>query len=274
MNNRSQIYHQPVGYKNDPRRFFIDWIEDGSIILDLGCACGDFAVALKTEKANCKIYGMEFDQESCITARKSSAFEDVYNVDLELFSPNAYDKIFGSFDYLTFGDVLEHLRNPINAIRKLKVFLKPEGKILISLPNIAHKSIKAQLLKNSFSYTDVGLLDRTHLRFFAPNSIKNFLEESRINLLEIKNTYVEDNECYTGLPLQVQEYIENDKCSHIFQFVMKCDLNFSTQEYGLLKNLYSCVSCVRARNYFHKKFLQFVSCFIPNKNLRRRIRNI
>ena len=75
------------------------------------------------------------------------------------------------FDVVTFGDVLEHLVDPLAVLIRVKDILNERGYIVASVPNIGHSSIRLALLKGRFDYTEKGLLDRTHLRFFTQESL-------------------------------------------------------------------------------------------------------
>jgi len=74
------------------------------------------------------------------------------------------------FDVVLCGDVLEHLKRPDLALAKIRECLKDDGRLVVSIPNVAHASVRLQLLLGSFWYTSVGLLDETHLRFFTLDS--------------------------------------------------------------------------------------------------------
>ena len=75
------------------------------------------------------------------------------------------------FDFIIFADVLEHLFDPFVVLGFCKNILKDKGKILISLPNIAHNDVLIRLFQNKFHYTEIGLLDDTHIHFFAQESL-------------------------------------------------------------------------------------------------------
>ena len=79
---------------------------------------------------------------------------------------NELDQYTSYFDRIILADVLEHLVDPMEVLRKLSKLLKNDGKFLIDIPNIAHSSIKYNLLKNNFNYTPMGLLDKTHIQIF------------------------------------------------------------------------------------------------------------
>ncbi len=67
---------------------------------------------------------------------------------------------------LVCADILEHLIDPLGVLKKLAHFLKPGGKVIVSLPNIAFFMERWQILLGKFDYKDSGIMDNTHLRFF------------------------------------------------------------------------------------------------------------
>lgn len=81
------------------------------------------------------------------------------------------------FDAVLACDVLEHLRDPECVLRALKECVAPQGRLVVSLPNVAYAGVVAALRLGVFDYADVGLLDRTHLRFFTRRSIEQVMHE-------------------------------------------------------------------------------------------------
>jgi O-antigen biosynthesis protein len=82
------------------------------------------------------------------------------------------------YEIIVCGDVLEHLRDPWSFARRLSRRLGPGGRLLLSVPNVAYLGLLVDLLRGNFRYRDVGLLDRTHLRFFTFDSLRELLEEA------------------------------------------------------------------------------------------------
>lgn len=80
------------------------------------------------------------------------------------------------FDVIIIADVLEHLINPWSVMDKVIKCLKPNGKILVSLPNIREMNtmIKVFFL-GDFKYKEDGILDKTHLRFFCKKNMLDLL---------------------------------------------------------------------------------------------------
>ena len=91
-----------------------------------------------------------------------------------------------SFDYILLGDVIEHLVNPEETLRYLQQFLKRDGYIIASIPNILHYSAFIPLPFGEFNYSEAGILDRTHLRFFTWRSICNMFERLQCEIVEVR----------------------------------------------------------------------------------------
>jgi 2-polyprenyl-3-methyl-5-hydroxy-6-metoxy-1,4-benzoquinol methylase len=84
----------------------------------------------------------------------------------------------GPFDVIVYGDVLEHLVDPLRVLVELDRTLAPGGFVVISVPNIAHLWIRLLLLFGRFDYLDRGILDHSHLRFFTERSLRAMLADA------------------------------------------------------------------------------------------------
>jgi 2-polyprenyl-3-methyl-5-hydroxy-6-metoxy-1,4-benzoquinol methylase len=135
-------------------------------VLDVGCATGYLAAELS--RRGCTVDGIEFDPVAAQQAR--SHCREVVVGDLEAPSTQAEVQrmLAGTRpDVIICADVLEHLRDPWTVLAWLRALLAPGGRAVISVPNIAHWTARRALLRGRFDYTDYGLFDRTHLRFFT-----------------------------------------------------------------------------------------------------------
>jgi 2-polyprenyl-3-methyl-5-hydroxy-6-metoxy-1,4-benzoquinol methylase len=86
----------------------------------------------------------------------------------------------GQFDVIVYGDILEHLRNPMEVFTGFNRSLRPGGQVIVSVPNVAHLWVRLNLLVGRLPYADRGILDRTHLRFFTLSSFGRFLREAEL----------------------------------------------------------------------------------------------
>ena len=162
---------------NNSLKLIVDRIKDDSCILEFGPANGRLTKYLHNEK-NCTVDIVEYDLESGLDASvfARNALLGPQKGDITNFYWEDYLKS-NKYDYIIFADVLEHLVNPKEVLERSKLFLKKEGIILVSIPNLAHNSIILNLLRDEFLYTQTGILDKTHLRFFTYKTLKRMFEE-------------------------------------------------------------------------------------------------
>jgi SAM-dependent methyltransferase len=131
-------------------------------ILEIGCAQGQLGAALKRQDPRRQVYGIE--REAGVAAQAASRLDRVFTLDVEHDDPPLEPE---SLDCILYGDVLEHLVAPGEVLRRHRHFLKPNGIVLCSVPNVQHHSLVMALLRGDWQYTSAGLLDATHLRFFS-----------------------------------------------------------------------------------------------------------
>lgn len=222
---RSEGYSYNLFPGTDSHAILQNFVRPGSIVLDAGCSRGGIGVKLFREK-QCKMYGMEYNSVSVQCAQETGAYQAVHTVNLESFSAADWSEYRSFFDFILLGDILEHLRNPQKVLEELKPLLKQDGAFLISVPNIAHAGIKANLLNDDFIYTDIGLLDVTHVHLFTWKSIAEMLSEISLEIVEAHGTVAERSwsqpfDPLDALPLQCRRLILKDIHSWIVQYVMK-----------------------------------------------------
>lgn len=144
----------------------------GRTVLDVGCGSGVMGAALLRDGA-ARVVGIEKDDYAAAAAR--SRISKVYQEDLDEWSP----RDLGVFERIVCADVLEHLKDPEQTLRELRKCLAPNGRIILSVPNIRHLSVIFDLVvRGDWKYVDAGLLDRTHLRFFTAESLDHLLDET------------------------------------------------------------------------------------------------
>jgi 2-polyprenyl-3-methyl-5-hydroxy-6-metoxy-1,4-benzoquinol methylase len=91
-----------------------------------------------------------------------------------------------TYDIALLLDVLEHLTNAEEFFAEALAKVKVGGRLLVSVPNIAHWSIRLSLLCGYFRYTSRGILDRTHVRFFTVTTLQQFLRSfPQVNIREV-----------------------------------------------------------------------------------------
>jgi len=155
-------------------------------ILDVGCGDGKTGPVLK-ERGFREIVGIELDPRAAEMATRSYDRVIVGNVEEEMLPfPRGY------FDCILYGDILEHLVDPWKVLRGHREFLADEGSIVCSIPNIRYyKILKSLVLKGRWDYRPLGILDRTHLRFFTLKTIEDMLRETGFEI----RTVVKEGYC-------------------------------------------------------------------------------
>jgi SAM-dependent methyltransferase len=133
-------------------------------VLDVGCGAGALGAALKADRPDVAVVGLEAFPDAA--ERAAARLDEVLCLDLDGLTGLPADA--GSFDAMIFGDVLEHLRDPEGALRALLPSLGPGGVCIFSVPNVRHWTVLYPLLvKDRWEHADAGLLDRTHQHFFT-----------------------------------------------------------------------------------------------------------
>lgn len=166
----------------ESHRLVFNMIDAGSKVLDVGCATGYFARELS--KKNGETWGVDSDKETVNKAGKYCKKTITANIDeiKKLPVPKKY------FDYVIILDVIEHLIHPENILEIIKPHLKKDGKVIISVPNIAHASVRWMLFKGGFQYTSTGILDKTHLHFYTKKSFEEALNKAGLKILKLSPT--------------------------------------------------------------------------------------
>lgn len=189
-------------------------------ILDVGCAAGNLAEVLS--ERGCRVTGIELDPEAA--RRAEGNCERVIVGDVEHLDLGAeLDE--GSFDVVLFGDVLEHLKDPLITLKRLKTFLRAEGCVVTSIPNVAHGSVRLALMQGRFRYRSLGLLDATHLRFFTRESVEQLFKDAGFLITELRRTTrgIFDTEIEVDrelVPDEVRRLVEGDPEASTYQFVL------------------------------------------------------
>jgi 2-polyprenyl-3-methyl-5-hydroxy-6-metoxy-1,4-benzoquinol methylase len=159
-------------------------IPEGSRVLEVGPAAGHVTRALKRQ--GCVVTGLEVDAALADLAEplcRRMVVGNIENLDLDVELPE-------EFDVILCGDVLEHMMNPEAVLQKLKRHLASTGHLVVSLPNIAHGSVRLSLLEGKFTYGKEGLLDATHARFFTLDSIRELFNRSGLEIQDLHRTRV------------------------------------------------------------------------------------
>jgi 2-polyprenyl-3-methyl-5-hydroxy-6-metoxy-1,4-benzoquinol methylase len=199
----------------------VELIGSNKRVLDVGCSTGYLARVLNA--LGNRVSGVEYDAAAAKEAEPD--LEKLVVGDLE-----AVDLVAefgeGGFDVVVFGDVLEHLRDPMPVLREARRLVAPGGSVVISVPNIAHGDVRLALLKGRFRYTKLGLLDETHTRFFTRENLDGFLRDAGFVAVDVRRTYAPLFGTEVGVREDevdpaVVEQLRADPEAETYQFVLR-----------------------------------------------------
>lgn len=158
-------------------RLLLAAVPPGGRVLDVGCATGYLAEPLTA--AGCEVTGLEADPVAASRAEAVCARVIVGDVE----DPATRARLPEDQDAIVIGDVLEHLRDPWSTVAALAGLLSPSGRIVASVPNIGWWSARRQVARGRFPYTDHGVFDRTHLRFFTRSSAHELARTAGLDVI-------------------------------------------------------------------------------------------
>jgi 2-polyprenyl-3-methyl-5-hydroxy-6-metoxy-1,4-benzoquinol methylase len=154
--------------------------ESGRRLLDCGCGAGDNARILKAQ--GWSVTGITISPSEQLVA--SVHCDKVYLADLEQGIPKSIDDY---FDCVLMSHILEHLVHPENLLRDAKAVLAPNGMIAVALPNVLVYYNRLRFLFGRFEYTDGGIMDETHVRFYTFAAGAELLEANGYKLVKVQS---------------------------------------------------------------------------------------
>jgi 2-polyprenyl-3-methyl-5-hydroxy-6-metoxy-1,4-benzoquinol methylase len=175
----SHGYFLEASSKHTTHALVLGKVLKNQMVLDVGCNDGYLGSASDSSNT---FYGLDQEEDAVIKAKKHYKDVIVYNL-------NELEKLpWGlKFDVIIFADVLEHVVDPEKTLLFfVENYLKEDGSVSISLPNIAYWYTRLGLLFGNFDYTETGILDKTHLHFYTAKSAKHFLSNVGLKSVEMK----------------------------------------------------------------------------------------
>lgn len=188
-----------VSYYRQLRTSLLEHVPDmAKCVLSVGCAEGITEAELV--KRGVKVVGIEIDHDSAMAARSNGL--TVLEGDAEEIDVS---KAGECFDCLIYADILEHLSDPLFVLKRHVAALKPNGIVIISVPNFRHYSVLWQLfVLGRMNYEDAGILDSTHLRITTRKMVLDWLEQAGLEPIMCKHVMYLRREkllsaCFLGL---------------------------------------------------------------------------
>lgn len=164
-------------YKNSGNQVLLDLLPAGhGRVLDCGCGPGDNARLLSA--AGWTVSGITLDPDEKEVA--SQFCDAVYLANLEDGLP---ENLHGSFDVILMSHVLEHLARPDRLLSDIRSVMGARTILAVALPNVLNYRQRASFLRGRFTYSDTGVLDRTHLRFYTFGTGRELLERTGFEVI-------------------------------------------------------------------------------------------
>jgi 2-polyprenyl-3-methyl-5-hydroxy-6-metoxy-1,4-benzoquinol methylase len=172
---------KPGDYFSHQRVELLEFLpEQYNTVLDVGCGDGSFLELLEGEQR--ELWGIELVEKQANKAK--AKFKNIFSGPVE---DNLSNLPKNHFDVVFFNDVLEHLSDPYGVLDQIKKYLKKDGVVISSIPNIRyHSALISLLFKKDWKYESHGIMDKTHLRFFTKKSIRRMYEEAGYNIISQK----------------------------------------------------------------------------------------
>lgn len=151
----------------------INIVGKGKIVLEVGSSTGYMTHFFL--KNSCIVDVVEIDKQALNKNPGSTRKRINYSIEDE----KILKFLSSDYDFIILADVLEHLINPQKALKILYKISSKETRLIVSLPNVASWDMRKQLfLKGDFEYQESGLLDKTHLHFYTPQTLPKLLSEN------------------------------------------------------------------------------------------------
>jgi 2-polyprenyl-3-methyl-5-hydroxy-6-metoxy-1,4-benzoquinol methylase len=167
--SRNDYVHRWSSMRGQARLDLLERIAiDAKSVLEFGCGEAPLGAAIKARQ-KCRVVGIEIDKHAAAIAKRR--IDDVYCGDAR----EIIELIHETFDWIIGGDIIEHLDDPWTFLSDLRRITKDGGRLLLSIPNLAHAALVSDLLAGRFDYVYMGLSCVGHLRFFTRHSIAEML---------------------------------------------------------------------------------------------------
>jgi methionine biosynthesis protein MetW len=170
--------HEPTG----THALVLQEVAPNSTVLDVGCASGYLGEYL-IQKKYCRLFGIEPDRSSYLIASKKG-YEQIEQACIEdALLHHTYER---PFDFILLADVLEHTHNPDYVLHLLSPLISDSGNLIVSLPNVAHYSIRLALFFGKWDMTETGIMDRTHLHFYTKKTAQELFRKNGWTLVRVR----------------------------------------------------------------------------------------
>lgn len=174
-------------YYSNTRHDLLSLIDNKAIglkVLEIGAAYGDTLYYLKQAGIAAEAVGVDIFEDK----KRPEKYKPLDRFIFGNIEEMDFPEYAGYFDLILLPDVIEHLVEPKFVLDKAKKYLKSDGYLLVSMPNVRHYSaFKKIFIKGDFRYEESGLFDYTHMRFYCKSNIKELLANAGFKINAVKS---------------------------------------------------------------------------------------
>ena len=215
--------HIDMRNRRSSHTLILEQIDPCSMVLEFGCAAG-YMTKFMRDFLNCKVHILEVDKESFDYASQFSFGGICCDIETYAWEDRFKHK---AYDYVLFADVLEHLKDPLTVLTRSVDMLKDDGRVIISIPNICHNDIIIQLFYDHFRYTDWGLLDNTHIRFWGREDFIEMINKAGLKVTDIRtvnfSTQGTEQHCKFRVDDELMNLLKRREYGEVYQWVFTCE---------------------------------------------------
>jgi methionine biosynthesis protein MetW len=168
---------------NDPRTRIVNLITPGSRVLEVGCGSGTI-IGFLAQELHCQTLAVE--PNAMMAAETRALGIEVIQATIDDPQAQRLLREREPYDAIIFADVLEHLRDPWAILTNVRAWLSSDGRVITSVPNVAHWSMRWSLLRGHWDYTDGYLMDRTHLRWFTQRTLRQMFVDCGYRVVDFQ----------------------------------------------------------------------------------------
>lgn len=265
-NRHNYEYHIDTHGDGAPARV-VRLVGERKSVLEVGAGPGSITKFLSSA-SNCRVTALEIDCEAI--KKLEPHCERVYQVDLNDKNwPDVIEKG-NNFEVVVAADVLEHVYEPLAVLRSMKSFLREKGYLVASIPHVGHSVIHACLLQEDFEYSDSGLLDRTHIRFFGIRNIQNLFEDAGLKIIHaefvVRNPeHTEFAKRWSSISPEIRNILAKNPFGSVYQVIVKAIPNQAEGEAISLMNVPVPCSVPSSRDHLNARLRTILSANMYSK---------
>jgi 2-polyprenyl-3-methyl-5-hydroxy-6-metoxy-1,4-benzoquinol methylase len=145
------------------------------VALDVGCGCGGTAAWLAGKGVQVDGVSWNSDELKQASQHCRATMQCDLNDGLSNVKSDAYDLIVCSH-------ILEHIAYPQKLLTDIRRALKPDGAVVVAIPNLLFWRDRLKLLCGNWEYQASGTFDYTHLRWYTRESMIKVMAEHGFQL--------------------------------------------------------------------------------------------